>query len=831
MPPPHANARLGAASAPPPTVAQLLEHRPFVRRLARRLVTDGHEADDVVQQSWLRVLRYPPSHGGAVRAWLTNVVRSTAISAYRARDRSIRAPRPSADTTSPPPEEILGHEQLERDLARAIDQLSPPYATAIRLRFYDGLPPRKIAERLDVPVATVNSRIQRGLKRMRTSLDTSRGGQRSWGVALLAFAGLRRRTSLAPSLTVAVAGVAAIVGTVHVTGRKVPRPSDPTVSVAAASRAPSGDDRLSPRVDLREPVPDPTPDAESSGIVVPPDEEGSTEPVEAVTVSGRVVYRDGEPVPGAEIWTYPPFRRDGGSRIAMSDEDGGFRVGGLDPRAWIGARVAGMRPSRLSLAGSVSAGEPLVLAIRPPNRLEGFVRDDSGRPIEGATLRFVDDALVPTFDDHDGIRANPKTPVSRTDAAGRFAVPEAMLQAADVEVAKPGYRSRIVAFPRGFSREPDELTPPPVEVVLSRASAADEGADATLSGRVQDAAGRPVPGGRILARAQPVETSPLAFLLREEMSGPRAVADEEGHFALRVDPGRAYTVFLLGERGAAAPPLDVVRSGDELLLRPDRMDQGAVEGRLERRPGVPGFAVLSSQALPVPLACSLGPDDTFRFENLLPGRYSLFALVDSRIGVRTEVALAANEVVRLGTLAPGPACTLRVSVRQRDGGPLRAARALLERTPGDGYRLLRFGQRFADRAFERDGSIWFTGLAAGEYALNVRSMDSTPGVLEFEVRAGEEHHAELVLEAGFPHRVTVEAEGLSVGLLTLTLHHARGWTIAQATTSVRDGLAHMTPRLTTGHYELVVTAAGAQLARHRFEVEGPDEVTIVRLGD
>src|SRR5437867_1369513 len=62
---------------------ELLAHDPFVRAVARRLLSDEHRVEDVVQETWLAALRRGPGPVGSLRAWLATVVRNFAIDARR----------------------------------------------------------------------------------------------------------------------------------------------------------------------------------------------------------------------------------------------------------------------------------------------------------------------------------------------------------------------------------------------------------------------------------------------------------------------------------------------------------------------------------------------------------------------------------------------------------------------------------------------------------------------------------------------------------------------------------------------------------------------------
>lgn len=170
----------------------LLTHAAFVRGLARSLLRDEHQAEDVAQQTLAIALEKPPARTDGLRGWLATVARNLVRERGR-RDvrRDVweqRAARPEG-SGAPSPEDIVAREALRRTVVEAVLQLDEPYRDVLLLRFYEELPPRRIAARLDMPVETVRTRIKRGLARLRAHLDAQHGGDRSqWMAALLPLA-------------------------------------------------------------------------------------------------------------------------------------------------------------------------------------------------------------------------------------------------------------------------------------------------------------------------------------------------------------------------------------------------------------------------------------------------------------------------------------------------------------------------------------------------------------------------------------------------------------------------------------------------------------------
>lgn len=176
----------------------LLQHRDFLRALARQLLRDEHLAEDVVQESFLVALVNPPKSADALRSWLAKVVTRRAANRHRGDSRRQRREGEAARAERlPDASEVSESLHTQRRVLAAIEALPDHYRTAIYLRFHEGLPPREIARRMDVPVETIRSRVQRGLAHMRRDLDQEFGGRESWAIVLLPFAGSGREfTSL-----------------------------------------------------------------------------------------------------------------------------------------------------------------------------------------------------------------------------------------------------------------------------------------------------------------------------------------------------------------------------------------------------------------------------------------------------------------------------------------------------------------------------------------------------------------------------------------------------------------------------------------------------------
>ena len=170
-----------------PTRALLAESA-WLRRLARRLVADEGRAEDAVQDTLVAAL--DREHGGRVpgRAWLSTVLRNLVrLDRRGGARRAARERRAVEDGAGDAPGTDLVAARLEvhRRLVEAVDALKEPFRTTIWLRFLEDLPPREVARRMEVPVKTVHSRVERALALLRARLDGMHGGRRElWSLAL-----------------------------------------------------------------------------------------------------------------------------------------------------------------------------------------------------------------------------------------------------------------------------------------------------------------------------------------------------------------------------------------------------------------------------------------------------------------------------------------------------------------------------------------------------------------------------------------------------------------------------------------------------------------------
>lgn len=147
-------------------------HVPAMVRLARRVLGNAADAEDVVQEAMLRVWTHAPRWQplAAFRTWLTRVVVNLCL------DRKRRKPWVDLDAAgeiadpTPSAPEVAEQNKRERALAAAIDELPDRQRTAIVLTYREGMTNAQVAEVLDTSVSAVETLLIRGKKTLRAKL-------------------------------------------------------------------------------------------------------------------------------------------------------------------------------------------------------------------------------------------------------------------------------------------------------------------------------------------------------------------------------------------------------------------------------------------------------------------------------------------------------------------------------------------------------------------------------------------------------------------------------------------------------------------------------------
>src|SRR5881398_3662042 len=151
-----------------------LTHLDALYNFALYLTRHSAEADDLVQETYLRAFRFEARFqpGTHLRAWLFQILRNTFLTFYRIREREAAVAEDGVPDWDVPmfhdaPEDTGGVMEVHTDLERALHRLPEEFRTVLLLAEVEGLPLEDVARVMSCPVGTVKSRIFRAKERLR----------------------------------------------------------------------------------------------------------------------------------------------------------------------------------------------------------------------------------------------------------------------------------------------------------------------------------------------------------------------------------------------------------------------------------------------------------------------------------------------------------------------------------------------------------------------------------------------------------------------------------------------------------------------------------------
>jgi RNA polymerase sigma-70 factor (ECF subfamily) len=441
--------------ADPGVARELLAHRAFVHELARRLLRDAASAEDVAQETVVRLLA--AKRPAATQPWLRTVARNlvrrlgrTARRRGEVEDEHGRESRVAAPSTA----EIAQRLELERRLTERVLALEPPARDVVLLHFFEGRTVPETAAQLGIPLETARTRLRRALDELRASWNAEHGGRRDGLAALALMVGGLPTPALAPANTIpsslavpggalAMASItpirAAVVMVVAASAFVVwellpeskPRRAEPLVAAA-----PTPAESAAARADT-------TPSEGAAPVISPAERLHETPPAAPVPPA---------PTTG-ELELQVHFARDrapaDGVTIVVRQYGGEGRIGGLRAATDTSGRVLFGRVGagrvyvtsdrfELGAVARVRAGERTHLEIEIPLGLSvrGVVVDPDGEPVPDA---WIEVAPLATSDVDGEV-------VATSDEEGRFEVRD-VYTACLVGARAEGYTaSRLVFF-------------------------------------------------------------------------------------------------------------------------------------------------------------------------------------------------------------------------------------------------------------------------------------------------------------------------------------------------------------------------------------------------
>src|SRR5438270_1415835 len=156
--------------------AAMLPHLDAAHNLARWLLRNEQDAQDVVQEAYLRAFRsFSGFHGTNGRAWLLTIVRNTSYTLLK-KNRAVDFTTPfdeeihAAGHESVSPATILEHSEDAELIREAMDELPAEFREILALRHQEGLSYKEIADIAQIALGTVMSRLARARAKLREYL-------------------------------------------------------------------------------------------------------------------------------------------------------------------------------------------------------------------------------------------------------------------------------------------------------------------------------------------------------------------------------------------------------------------------------------------------------------------------------------------------------------------------------------------------------------------------------------------------------------------------------------------------------------------------------------
>ena len=170
----------------------MLPHLDSAYNLARWLLRNDHDAQDVVQEAYLRAFRFFDGfRGGDARPWLMGIVRNACYTWLGAQglagghvefdeERDSAAAGEAGLGADNNPEQLLMRKMESARIDRAIEALPAVFREALILREHEGMSYEEIAQITGVPTGTVMSRLSRARRLLRVTLTQDTQGMQEY---------------------------------------------------------------------------------------------------------------------------------------------------------------------------------------------------------------------------------------------------------------------------------------------------------------------------------------------------------------------------------------------------------------------------------------------------------------------------------------------------------------------------------------------------------------------------------------------------------------------------------------------------------------------------
>lgn len=155
-------------------------HGPLLNYTTRQL-TDRQKAQDIVQETFIRLIRHMRTHGALehVRSWMYRVAQNMCKDYWKSaayRSEGLAGDElPDPHDPAPDAQEQVERQETSKEIAASLESLPDVQQEIIKLRFFHDLKLQEIADLVDLPLSTVKTHLYNGLRKLKKTLAVEHG--------------------------------------------------------------------------------------------------------------------------------------------------------------------------------------------------------------------------------------------------------------------------------------------------------------------------------------------------------------------------------------------------------------------------------------------------------------------------------------------------------------------------------------------------------------------------------------------------------------------------------------------------------------------------------
>ena len=152
---------------------QVSQNQHGLYALAFRMLSSQLEAEDVVQDTFIKLWQHKENGGKYEKAWLYRVTRNQCLDILRKRKHAheYQVAQAVGSDVSPSATDAVLNDELSGEIGKAINQLEEPYQSLVVMREINGLSYQVLADTLDLSLSQTKVYLHRARKQLKESLE------------------------------------------------------------------------------------------------------------------------------------------------------------------------------------------------------------------------------------------------------------------------------------------------------------------------------------------------------------------------------------------------------------------------------------------------------------------------------------------------------------------------------------------------------------------------------------------------------------------------------------------------------------------------------------